>query len=189
MYSCFKIHEGKAVYICRKSILISFLFQVCPSMASLLPTTALCSCRVLVRVMLLLCSAQLTGLPAVQVLLAELESGSTLIEGWFPLWLLRRGILSRTIETEALHWFVSTEGPTWVCLQVTLEPTAAKYLTKTMWCRHCVWEHISQRVQVSDYFQFLDRCRYTACVIMICLLLVSRHTLQVCQQCILRGGG
>ena len=139
-----------------KSILISSLFQVCPSMASLLPTTALCSCRILVRVMLVLCSAQLTGLPAVQVHLAEVGSGSTLIEGWFPLWLLvPLLLLSHSIETEVLHWFVWTEGPARVCQWCTLECTAVKYQTKTMWCRHCVWEHISQRMQVGVYFQFL----------------------------------
>ena len=101
--------ENKALHNLMPSLL-----QGCPSIVNLLPATALCSCRVLVRVMLVLCSVQLTGLPAVQVT-TELGSGTTLIEGRFPLWLLWRGILSRTIGTEALHWFVSTEGPTWVC--------------------------------------------------------------------------
>ena len=64
-------------------IFMSSLFQVCPSMASLLPTTVMLSCGILVRVMLVLCSVQLTALPAVQVR-AELGSGSTLMEGWFP---------------------------------------------------------------------------------------------------------
>ena len=65
-------------------IFMSSLFQVCPSMASLLPTTVMLSCGILVRVILVLCSVQLTALPAVQVHLAELGSGSTLMEGWFP---------------------------------------------------------------------------------------------------------
>ena len=131
------------------------IFQVCPSMASLLPTTAMCSCRVLVRVMLVLCSAQLTALPAVQLHLADLESGSTLTEGGFPLWILFPLLLpSHSIETEVLHWFVWTEDPTRVCQWCTLECTAVKYPTKTMWTRHCVWEHILQRVQVSFFFCF-----------------------------------
>ena len=128
-------------------------------MASLLPTTAMCSCRVLVRVMLVLCSAQLTALPAVQLHLADLESGSTLMEGGFPLWILFPLLLpSHSIETEVLHWFVWTEDPTRVCQWCTLECTAVKYRTKTMWSRHCVWEHILQRVQVS-----LDMCVMCAC--------------------------
>lgn len=135
-------------------------------MASLLPTTALCSCRVLVRVMLVLCSAQLTALPAVQLHLAELESGSTLMEGWFPLWiLLPLLLLSHSIETEVLHWFVWTEDPTRVCQWCTLECTVVKYQTKTMWSRHCVLEHISMKVEVSFYFLFLDTlyCVYYVC--------------------------
>ena len=63
----------------------------------------MCSCGILVRV-LLLCSVQLTGLPAVQVHLAEVGSGSTLMEGGFPLWVLfPLLLLTHTIETEAIH--------------------------------------------------------------------------------------
>ena len=73
-------------------------------MASLLPTTAMWSCGILVRVILVLCSAELTGPPAVRVHLAEVGSGSTLMEGLFPLWILvPLLLLSRTIGTEALH--------------------------------------------------------------------------------------
>ena len=53
----------------------SSLFQVCLSMASLLPTTALCSCGILVRVMLVLCSVKMTALTAVHLHLAEVGSG------------------------------------------------------------------------------------------------------------------
>ena len=120
------------------------MFQVCLSMVILLPTTAMWSCGILVRVMLL-CSAQLTRLPAVQLYLADLGSGATLIEHWSPLMVLA----SHTIWTEMLCWFVWTEDPTRVCQWCTLESTAVKYLTKTIWCRHCVWEHILQRVLVS----------------------------------------
>ena len=49
------------------------LFQVCISIARLSPTTAMWSCRILVRVMLVLCSVQLTGLPAVQIDQTELK--------------------------------------------------------------------------------------------------------------------
>ena len=129
-------------------------------MALLSPTTALCSCGILVR-MLVLCSVQLTGLPAVQVR-AKLGSGSTLMEGWFPLWLLL--YLSHTIETEALHWFVWTEGPARVCQWCTLESTAVKYQTKTTWSKHCVWEHISQRVQVSVYFPYCECMCIQSCI-------------------------
>ena len=62
----------------------SSLFQVCLSMANLSPTTAMWSCEILVRVMLVLCSAQPTGPPAVHLHLAELGRGSTLMKGWFP---------------------------------------------------------------------------------------------------------
>ena len=83
-----------------------FSVQVCLLMASLLPTTVMLSCGILVR-MLVLCSAQLTGPPAVQVHLAELESGFTLIEGWFPLMILLPLLLpSHIIEAVALYWFV-----------------------------------------------------------------------------------
>ena len=138
---------------------ISSLFQVCPSMASLSPTTALWSCGILVRVMLVLCSAELTGPPAVRVL-AELGSGFTLIEEWFRLWLM----VSHSIETEALHWFVWTEDPTGVCQRCTLESTAVKYQTKWMQCRHCVWEHISQRVQVNVYFSYCGCMCNKSCI-------------------------
>ena len=130
----------------------SSLFQVCLSITLLSPTTALCSWRVLVWVMVVLCSAQLTALPAVEVQAKLLESGSTLMEGWFLLWiLLPLLLLSHSIETEALHWFVWIEDPAMVCQWCTLGSTAVKYQTKTMWSKHCAWEHISQRVQVSFY--------------------------------------
>ena len=170
---------------------ISSLFQVCPSMASLSPTTALCSCGMLVRVMLVLCSAQPTALPAVRVL-AELESGFTLMEEWFPEWFLLSLLLPRhTIGTETHHWFVWTEGPARVCQWCTLESTAVKYQTKWMWLRHCVWEHISQRVQVSVYFPYCECMCIKSCIEKVVFLGDELRTCWLCsvQRLIQRGGG
>ena len=155
-------------------------------MASLLPTTAMCSCGTLVRVMLVLCSAQLTGPPAVWVL-AELGSGSTLMEGWFPFWLMA----THTTETEALHWFVWTEGPTRVCQWCTLESIAVKYQTKMMWCRHCVWEHILQRVLVSVYFPYCECMCIKSCIEKVVSLGDEMRTWLLCsvQRLIQRRGG
>ena len=76
---------------------MSYMFQVCLSMVILLPTTAMWSCGILVWVMLL-CSAQLTRLPVVELHPTDLGSGATLIEHWSPLMVLA----SHTIGTEML---------------------------------------------------------------------------------------
>ena len=76
---------------------MSYMFQVCLSMVILLPTTAMWSCGILVWVMLL-CSAQLTRLPVVELHPTDLGTGTTLIEHWSPLMVLA----SHTIGTEML---------------------------------------------------------------------------------------